>query len=1370
MFRKILFCFFHIFFFDSLQLNAQGNQHNFLPLSNKLSNPTVKSIIMDSKGFMWFGTENGLNKYDGINLTVYEANPNDSTSLFHNTINVVFEDRNQQLWIGTSEGLCKYNRESDNFIRIINKNIFTTDINNSFITSVTDDIFGNIWIGTIGNGLICYNYNNEMFSYYRYAKYDVNTINSNNINYVTSDTNGNIWIATWNGLDMFNPLNKNFSHFLNSSGKKGSISCNIVSCLLVDKTNKLWVGTFGGGLNLLDINSKTDNFKNFRNSTTENSISSNYIYSLTKDSLENIWIGTENGLNYLDRKSGLFYCYTYKEGQRNSIGGNFIRSVYIDNTDILWIGANRKGIFLYDKRYEKFETFQRNILEKTTLGSNDVTGFTEDKYGKIWISTDGGGICIFNPHTKKFEKLIQNTGSKKFLENNAIAAIACDFKNNIWAGIWNGGIDVLDNNGKRLKNYKIEKAGGAGNNKVYRLFIDKFNNVWVCTAGSGLFILDRNADKFIPFFEHYNLNFITNSNYVSSILFDSEGYLWITSFNGVFKFKKTANTYAFITSYLTGEPNSISSNRVTDIIEDSKKRIWLSTDDKGLNLFNKQTQTFTSYQKEDGLPGNTIKGIVEGPKGCLWITTNKGLSMFDPSNETFRNYTVEDGLNSDNFYFGMAFLANNGEFYAGGNNGFNIFKPEAISDNPVIPRIHFTDFKIFNHSVKIGAEDSPLKQHISETKEIILNHKQTSFTIEFAALNYTRPSENQYKYKLNGFDKNWINAGHNHSANYTNMDAGTYTFYVKGSNNDGLWNNEPISLKIKVLPPFWKTIWAYCLYVLSFGFLSFLFIRLHVLRAKQSHLIKLDQLKLQFFSNISHELRTPLSLILSPIENLLATDKFDGDTDKKLKLVYRNADILFRLVNELMDFTKSEEKKLQLFVRKGNIVKFVNSVMSLFTYEAQQRNIQFTIEATEENTEMWFDADKMEKILINLISNAFKFTPEGGTITLHIENNDNSGSLKKSARFKKIFQDGCILISVTDNGIGIAPDQIEHIFDRFYMGTDNLNQKGTGIGLALTRKLVEAHRGIIDVESLQNIRTSFHIAFPKGNSQFKTSELAAGPAEVNTIRTNPDFLINRHKENPLETNKKKYTVLVVEDNNDLREYIASTLSAVYNVKEATDGESGFDAACEFMPDLIISDVMMSCMSGIELCRNIKNDMETSHIPVILLTARSSTENKVEGIESGADAYITKPFNISLLQATIKQLIETRQKLFHRFSQDVYIMPREICKNTNDQQFLEKIIEYIDEHLTDEVLSVEKLAGHLLMSRGNVWRKIKMLTGQSVAEFIRTIRLKKAIQLIESGKYNVSEIAYKVGFTSPAYFIKCFRTQFGKTPSEYFIKK
>ena len=1337
--------------------NQAGAQKkiSFQALRDGLSNNHIKCIFQDSKGFMWFGTYDGLNKFDGNNFVNYENSPSDSNSLSHNYISAIVEDRFKNIWVGTSNGLNLYNRDKDNFTKVKPLQSF------SFlcISTLFLDESDNLWIGTAGNGLIIYNIKNQKVTTFLTSSENKTTISSNFVTRIVKDKHKRIWLGTRNGLNLMDFKTQKFSHFVNDENDPESLSQNHVMALNQDNQGNLWIGTYGGGLNKLEERNGNISFKHYIKSNNTNGLSNNYILSLCPDRKGNLWIGTENGgLNYLNISTDVVDHYYAEDGNSRALISNSIWTIYEDKEGIVWIGTYNKGINIIDEHYNKFELYQKDNSANKNLVNNDIKCFGQDRSGNLWIATDGGGICGFNPIRRQFYEF---EGNNK-LSTNSITSLLVDNKGNIWAGTWAYGIDKFDNQGNKIKNYICTtRKNLRGNiNCMYQL---RNGTILAGSSGNGLFRLDVSKDEFVPIINVITNSHLNPSSFISSIREDSNNNLWIGTYYGLICMTPgDSGNYKFKQYLHSAAPGSLSSSLVKTIYEDSRNQIWVGTEN-GLDLFSPKDGTFIHFTKQNGLPNNCINSILEDNHKNLWLGTNKGISKFNTLSKTFKNFTKDDGLNSNELSLGACIKLANGCLIFGGIKGFNMFYPDSIQYNTRPPLVYITNIRISNRQVKIGAENSPLQKNISETHKIALTYKQSSFAIEFVAINYTRSSRNQYKYILEGFDKKWIDAGTNHVATYTNIDAGTYVFKVMGSNNDGIWNNTPLELEITVLPPFWETGWAYSIYFLIVGLLLYGFLRLWMIKTEQAQRLKfeklqreqeehLSKLKIQFFANVSHELRTPLTLIISPLEHIISSGTITGKLKQQLSLVYRNTERLFRLVNELMDFSKFEENKLKLFIKQLNIIEMAHEVFYLFKEEANQKQIHYSFETEVEQLMIWADKNKLEKVFMNLLSNAFKYTPENGFIKMVIRQNNPQ----------------TVTIQIINSGQGIPPQYIHRIFERFYQIPDNEQNtySGTGIGLALVKDIIDLHHGQIDVSSEINSQTCFTVTLTTSKEHFNELDLIKeADVENGSIRK----LTSTGKKTDTSGTQKPHEIMIVEDNAELRSFLVSVLNEDYTIIEAPDGETGFMLLEEKNPDLIISDILMPKMSGLELCRKLKMDIATSHIPIILLTSRNTIEDQIEGIETGADTYITKPFNVSHLKATVKNLIETRRKLFQRFSQDVYILPKEVTTNKYDQKFLEQAIAYINTNIQNEDISVEGLAACLTMNRSNVYRKIKALTGQSATEFIRTVRLKMAIKYLESGEFNVSEISYKVGFASPAYFTKCFKEQFGKLPSDFLSK-
>ncbi len=1333
---------------------SQSHNVKFQSIHQGLSNPHVRCIYKDYKGFMWFGTSEGITKFDGTNFTLYINSTTDSTSLVNNNVNALLEDRNHNLWIGTTIGVCIYNREKDNFkvFKGIGRERF------SYISALFEDKNGNIWIGSSGQGIYVYNPHKDSLITYRHNDNDAGSLSSDYISSIISDGNNRIWLSSHDGLDLFDLVSGKFIHFKSESKYFGELQGSHVKRICYDKNGNLWAGTYGNGLYKITEAQGSWQIKSYKESETPGSLSSNDILSLICDHKGNLWIGTENGgLNVLPPHSNKFEVYKTQDGNLNSISSNSIWSLYQDRLGIIWIGTYNHGLNFIDDNVKEFNVYQKNPFEAKTLVNNNIVGFSDDNNGTLFIATDGGGISSFDTKTRQFTNKIDNSQ----ISSKAVMDILYDSKKRIWVATWGGGIELYNSAGRKVKTFLLEAFNRPGS--FFCLMEDHEGNIWAGSARNGLLVYNPVKKDFNKVIDTTGNTQLTSDAYVIALFQDTDNTLWVGVSFSLISIKKVDGKRVFKAYQHTTNPKSLSSFNIATIFEDSKNNLWIGTDD-GLNLLNKHDGTFTIYRKENGLPNNTINGILEDNNNCLWLSTYGGISKFNVADTTFKNYTIDDGLLSNSFNPRACIKTRSGEFFFGNNSGLVAFYPDSIKPNTNIPPVYFTGFKTFNTPVVIGGKGSPLTRHISETKHITLTHKQTSFMIDFVALNFTHPTKNRYKYMLQGFDKDWIYTEDEKYAAYTNINAGHYVFKVMGSNNEGLWNPNPIELDITILPPFWKTLWAYIIYATIFILILWGFVKLLIIKANQAEKLKLEKIhfekneelnrmKIRFFANISHEFRTPLSLILAPLKEIINHESLENSLKSRVEIIHKNANKLFSLVNELMDFTKSGEQRLQMKVQKVDLIAFVTEVYNMFTDEASRRGINYVYTANVEKLDIWIDKSKMEKSISNLISNAFKFIPDHGKISIKTSTETN-------------IEQSYAIVTVTDNGKGISPEYIDKIFDRFYQSPehDNSNISGTGIGLALVKSLVEMHHGTINVRSEKKKETCFTLKIPLGNSHFDSKEIFTesdngmmNDAAIETLVSH-DVARKELKNAPI--------LLIVEDSNELRDYLLSILQPKYQVLLASDGLEGLKIARKKIPDLILSDIAMPKLSGIELCSMVKNDMTTSHIPVILLTAKTTTDDVIEGIGTGADTYLTKPFDVKHLLVAIEKTIETRRKLYQRFSQDIYLLPNENFENDLDKKFIEEIIKYIDTHASENGITVENLAVHLLMSRTNVYRKIKAITGQTATEYIRSVLLKKALKLLESGKYNISEIAYTVGFSSPGYFTKCFKEQYGKTPSEY----
>jgi signal transduction histidine kinase/ligand-binding sensor domain-containing protein/DNA-binding response OmpR family regulator len=1371
---------------------AQKQDINFTSLTPKdgLSSNIVNAILKDRYGLMWFGTEDGLNKFDGTNFTVYRHRPNDSTSLRANGILALHEDKDGNLWVGSGGSLSLFNRKKDSFINFP-ANTTEYGLSSSVIKNICSDHLGKIWVATYFGLDILDPKTKKVFKFV----IDTNRVGalSARPNCVFEDRRQRMWVGTNEGLFLYNRTTGSFVRFRNSALDTSSLCNNRVNAITEDKKGNLWIGT-SNGLSMFRPDGK--GFKNFRHSNSDSrTLSNNFIYSIAANDEDQLWIGTEDGLNIFDIKTGI--AVSYKPDQRNiySLTGKSIWHVYIDKQGIYWAAAFRGGINKYDKNLNLFNLKQSNVFDKYGLPASVVTSFAEDKNGDLFVGTDGGGLSLFNRKTELFQHINIQLQDQSAQGNLSILALEMGRNNQLYIGTFANGLILLDPaTGKNRQFKQGINLQDLNSNDIFCIKEDRRGNVWIGTNGAGINVLNAGnkiVSKYISKPAGKNEIKLPLNNYIRVIEEDRNANIWIGSHgSGIAVFNPHNSRF----SVYHANNSALPSNVVLSILEDSRQNIWVGTFGGGLSLFDKKTNDFITFAEKEGLSNTAVYKIVEDKTGQIWVSTNKGISSFDLRTKRFTNYTVHNGLQNNNFVLGAGIRSSDGEIFFGGADGLNYFNPAHLKKNKNVPTVLFTDLRIANNSVA-ASDDSPIKEHISVAKEIVLNYKQ-NFALSFVSLNYTAPQENKYAYKLEGFDKDWIYSGTSKTASYTNLDPGEYVFRVKASNNDGVWSASAASIKIHVEPPFWLTIYAYIFYFLAIvGFLFYIRYRgIQKLKARfaleqeriqaeqkleherkhAERIRELDRLKITFLTNLSHEFRTPISLISGPVDQLLSQEK-NGRSSDQLQMIKRNARRLLNLVNQLLDFRKMEEHELKLHVSKGEIVSFIKDVSDSFKDLSGRKKIDFAFNSQVDKLYTVFDSDKIERILFNLLSNAFKFTLEGGNVSVEIE------KLEKESTSSTVW----LSIKVRDTGIGIPENKQEKIFERFFQNdtaASVLNQ-GTGIGLSITKEFVKMHGGTIDVKSEVGKGSTFIINLPftvleafENDYQSIAGKTESGLAGIqlpgSIVHREPELLPEleeAYTEGPGIGKKELASILLVEDNEDFRFYLKDNLRLHYRVFEASNGKEGWQKALALHPQVIVSDISMPYMDGIELTRKIKADKRTSHIPVILLTAITGESEQIKGLETGANDYITKPFNFEILNAKIKNLFALNNTLKKTYTKQIKVELPEVEIESADAKFLKNVMTYLEENLTNSQLSVEDLSKQVGMSRSALYHKLLELTGQSPVEFIRSVKLDKAAILLEKSDMNIAQIAYSVGFTTANYFAKSFKTKFNMLPSEYLAK-
>ncbi len=1345
-----------------------NTQYSFLRLDNLdgLVNNQVTCFLKDSKGFIWIGTTAGLSRYDGFDFVNFQHSIGDTTSIADNYIVSLQEDKQGNIWIETRWSYVFYNVEQQKFYTNLDDVLKTNNLNDE-IEKVYLDENKNIWIKRYKNG--CF----ELFDpVKRTLTMPILTNKSQDktvISFIQKD-NLYCYLYACGYIEVFDATNYQLTHTFNylvDKVKDKSIKTNIY----VDNQGDIWF--WGNNKGLYHYESKNRIWKHYDTENSVSRISSNIVTNVIQDDKGLIWIGTDHGgINILNKYSGAMqYLYNQEDNQK-SISQNSITTLYMDNNGIIWIGTYKNGFCYYHESIHKFPQYKHLLSDKNSLPYDDVNCFAEDKKGNLWIGTNGGGLIYYDRRNKKYRTFVKERGNKNTLSSNVIVSLYIDESGVLWIGTYTGGLDKYD--GKTFTRYvsDFKEDNTLPNNNIWSIIEDENGDLLLGTLGAGIIRFNKRNEHFSVLENNGNIKLI--SKYISQIYKLRNGNLFIATANGITFYDTKERRYKNHPIKDLPNPLPVSTKSVNAVFEDSRGLLWVASRE-GVFVIDPETNYLKKFTAKDGLPEIFCNCILEDEYHSIWISKSEGLSQIvvnqtmPGSNFDFSvyDYSKEDGLQGKEFNTQAAFKTSRNELVFGGPNGYNMFEAKDIKYNRILPHVVFTDFKIFNESVKPDQKYGNkiiLKQTISNTKTLEIHHAQNVFSIKFAALDFFIPGKVHFKYKMEGFDQDWIEADPGtHEVTYTNLNAGAYKFKVIAKNNDGFSNDQPAELSIDILPPFYASPTAYVLYFILLLSIILVF-RYNMLRrertkfsleqeriqAKRHH--EMDEMKLRFLTNVSHEFRTPLTLILTPLELLIK--KTSNDQDKKLlQTIEKNATHLLHLVNQLLDFRKLDLHGLHYYPIHGDIVGFIKDVSTNFTDSFTKKAIHFHFQTNKDSFMFDFDKEKMHKIMMNLLSNALKFTPEGGCVWV-------------SLNIEEYIDNKMVHISVKDNGIGVMQEETDKIFMRFYQSENNkkMGLSGSGIGLNLTKEMVQLHNGTIVVNSEPGKGSEFIVSLPVLHCKNVPSEVREleNKKEEDHIETK----IAQDQDSSLYNSCNSYTVLLAEDNPDFREFMKDSLNGEYRIVEASDGQAALDLIYKTQPDIIISDVMMPEMDGLELCKKLRNDIRISHIPIILLTARTADEDKIKGLEIGADDYITKPFNMDLLLLRIHKLIEKRVTMQKQFQKNMEVNPSEIQITSMDERLINKAISLVEKNMSKDKFSVEELSQKLGMSRVYLYKKLLAITGKTPVEFIRIIRLKRAAQLLRESQLNVAEIAYEVGFNSPRYFSKYFKQEFGVLPSEY----
>ncbi|WP_417129806.1 two-component regulator propeller domain-containing protein [Phocaeicola sp.] len=1277
-------------------------------IENGISSNNISSILQDQKGFIWIGTDNGLSRFDGNQFTFYQKSNPLYANLRANSINTICETNTNELWIGTENGVYIYNQVLDTFTPFKKKASNNIKIQ-SWINHIIQDKEKNIWIATRKQGLFKYNRQTDKLTQFEIPE------NENTIIRLLNDEQNNIWASGPYQLCHLNKVTNKFEIYHIENAPNGVYSI----ALWEDSSHHIWIGTWEKGI--WKLNTQTREVEKYL--TPEKGKSILHIHSIIEYSPEIFFIGSDDGLTIFNPITQESYLYNqYGEGN-NSLSDKFIYPMLKDREGGVWMGTYYNGVNYLPPYCGQFNGYSGsdNI---PYFNSQIISRFCEDENGNIWIASDDSGLSCFNPSTRQFVDFI---GRKALKKNNQHSL--CAINDQLWIGTYSDGIQVLNTQSGSIKNYNT--TNGLDENSIYSIFKDSKGRIWTGSM-SGLCLYNPQAEHFTHI---KNLDAL-----IIAIIEDSKKNLWIaTQGEGVLQYSPEQNTWK---TY--NKEKGINCLNINHLCINRDYQIWAATNE-GLYLYNPLKDTF-EYQPLK-IPNECINAILEG-EDCLWLTTAKGLVKYTPSTHATQIFTKSDGLQSEAFIMASALKTRNGEFYIGSINGFNTFYPHLLKLNTQKPNVVLTGLEIFNQKIETQ-EDGILPEAIDHLKEIHLSYKDNVVTLIYAALSYCTPQKNQYAYILEGFDKKWNYVGSQHSTTYTNLPAGTYTFRVKASNNDNIWNEEGTSIRIIVHPPFYLSLPFKIGYVLLFLLALGLLLRYVIQRSEKKHAKAIDELnskkeieiheaKINFFTMIAHEIRTPVSLIIGPLEKIMQSTHIPANERQELEIIDRNSQRLLYLVNQLLDFRKVEQKEMRMKFTSQSIKELMQAVCERFSPTLQQNGVSFSVTYPNEHFHADVDKEAITKVLSNLLTNANKYTES-----------------RIEVRFQEHPEKQAFSIEVKDNGKGMNEEELKKIFKPFYQASEN--KPGTGIGLSIVKGIVEAHHGQVNVTSQPGRGSSFIITLPQRQERqsVEEEENQAGnplPEDIN------DTAVTSQKVLPI--------MLIVDDNEDMLHFLSSHFQTSYTIVTAVDGVDALHKLKEQEVALIISDWMMPNMNGIDLCKAVRNNQLTSHIPFILLTAKTDTEAKITSMNCGADAYIEKPFSLQYLEACIKNLLELRLQLRQKFSQMPTVSINSIAANQSDKVFLEKMNHLIEENLNNEELSVDFLAEKLCISRSGLFVKIKGLANTTPNEMIQIIRLKKAASLLLENQYRINEVSYMVGFNNPSYFSKCFQKQFGMKPGEY----
>lgn len=1311
-----------------------GNDYKirYLGIEAGLSNNAVTSIYQDSRGFMWIGTYDGLNRFDGYDFLVYRNQPNDSSTLINNRIVSIYEN-DEGIWVGTKKGLSVFNFETGEF-----ENRYLKDRKGNHQVKINFNVnqikgFGNeLYLATAGQGLLTQNENQAFFSHIPFKQGD-QLIWDYHAQGIDFDKQGNLFVFIQsNGIYRLNPKTR-ILEFVSSV-------TNNANCIVTDHRGQIWIGMDRG---LIKYNLSTDEHQFFSRSQTGHKVTS--LMFLPDE--DEIWAATDgSGIFIYDNESDEI-SYVEEGPEATNITSNSVYALYQDNRGEKWVGTLRGGVNIVEEGNSQFKTITKTNNENS-LVSNFILSFCEYKDDRIWIGTDGGGISLWDRASNSFTNYV-NSGDPQSLPNNFVTAIL-NADNGVWVGTYGGGLAKFDENSKKFTKYQLYNRNiNTSQQNVWVIFRDSYQRVWVATSdGEGLYRYQPDLDQF----EFVNAKIPG----IISMAEDLFGNIWVGTFEQLIKLNLTTFEHEVVD---IGYP-------VRSIMAASNDRLLIGTESGGLLEFNTAENTYSTFSERHGLSNNSVLNILRGKDDEYWLSTYNGISRFDFSNKSFVNYFDSDGLQSNQFNYNAALKLSDGDLLFGGIRGFNVINPSVITTSTTFPELLITGIKVNNEEIEESG-----KTAFSMAK-LELPYNKSMLTFDFAALEYSQPDKISYAYYLEGWDREWQYVGNSRVANYSKLHDGAYTLHIKSTNSDGVWNTEVASLPIIILPPWYRTLIAYIIYFVLILIAGYIVVSYQRKQARMKYEIwlskdmaqkqqELNEQKLNFFTNISHEFRSPLTLIINPLKDAIY-GKADGLGNGELEVVYRNSRRLLSLVDQLLLFRKAESETGELKIVRIDLIAVVQEVFACFVNHAKTKHINFQLQISAEECFVFADRQKIEISLFNLISNALKFASE------------ENGEV-----YVRLFLTGEneVEITVEDNGKGIAVNEQDKVFDLFYQSQSNQkNQKnGFGIGLYLVKQFIQLNGGQVSASTRKDGGTIFDVKLKLGKSHLQDlfihedlsehslfleeliggQESQASPQTTNTESESHGALLDSLQ-----------SILIVDDNKQIRTYLSSVLKSGYKILEASSAEEARQILKSKLPDLIISDVVMVGETGVEFCKYLKDSPSYQHIPVILLTGTSSEEIKLKGIEVGADDYITKPFDKDYLIARIKGILKQQKILQDHLMDGVIHKEADIKLSEEDKDFLEQLEQVIELNLNVDSFTIKALAEEMAMSHSMLYKKIKQLTGKSVNEMIRFIRLRKVATLLITSDMQVNEAAFFTGFNDLKYFRKQFQNLYQMNPSDF----